>query len=113
MTMPNVVQLSSFTIDVSYVFAGRFRFVCSYYGKLVIYKVSTSLPSGKTTNSYSPVDPALVSRCSPELGLLRITFAPAIAAPVLSVTTPCKDVVPVCAHAHVTANMRTTKPTRR
>jgi hypothetical protein len=40
---------------------------------------------------------------------VSVTLAFAIVAPVLSVTTPCSEVVPVCAHPQVTAKINATE----
>src|ERR1700676_374707 len=45
--------------------------------------------------------------------LLSVTLAFATVAPVLSVTTPRNDVVPVCAQTHVTAKSNATEEIRR
>ena len=49
--------------------------------------------------SYSPAVVVLVSLTKPFSMLLRVTFASPTVAPDLSVTTPCSEVVPVCAPA--------------
>jgi hypothetical protein len=45
--------------------------------------------------------------------VLSVTLAPRIAAPVLSVTVPLKDVEPVCPHAQVTAKRNAREEIRR
>src|SRR5258708_32613800 len=50
-------------------------------------------------------------RSNPCCAFVSVTLAPPTAAPLLSVTTPCTDVVPVCAHAPQTAKIQIARPT--
>src|SRR6266404_131413 len=71
------------------------------------------VPGGRARNSYSPAEFVVASRCNPCWALLRVTLAPTMTAPDLSLTDPCSEVVPVCAEARDVTTRTTKNPKRK